>query len=179
VVRSASLLTNRDQSKSLSLAGTGASSWRVVSQPLHGTVGLQGAVATYFPDPGYVGADSFTFAGSNGFVESNLGTTKVRVAGAVNGVADLVPPRTTPRLPANRARVAGPQFTVTGIATDKNGIAAVEFRIGAGPWQPAAGTTKWSATINGVAAGRLMLSFRATDAAGNSSPLIKRIYTVL
>ncbi len=179
VVRNGSLLALRDQPKSIPLSGTGASTWRVVSQPVHGTVGLQGTLATYFPDPGYVGADTFTFAASNGFVESNLGATKIRVAGSVNGVADFVPPTVTPRLPANRARVHGPDFTVTGVAADRNGIDLVEFRIGAGPWQAATGTTKWSAAITGVPIGPLTLSFRSTDAAGNQSTVIKRTYTVL
>jgi hypothetical protein len=179
VVRNGTLLALRDQPKSLPLAGTGALSWRIVSQPVHGTVGLVGTVATYFPEPGFVGSDSFTFAASNGFVESNLGATKIRVSGSVNGVADFVPPRITPRLPVNRARVHGPQLTVTGIATDKNGINLVEFRIGTGPWQAASGTTQWSATITGLVAGPLTLSFRATDAAGNQSAVIQRFYTVL
>jgi hypothetical protein len=112
-------------------------------------------------------------------VESNLGATKIRVSGSVNGVADFVPPRITPRLPVNRARVHGPQLTVSGIATDKNGINLVEFRIGTGPWQAASGTTQWSATITGLVAGPLTLSFRASDAAGNQSAVIQRFYTVL
>ncbi len=178
VVRNASLIALRDQSKPLPLGATSLS-WRIVRQPLHGTVGLQGAVSTYFPDAGYVGADSFTFAASDGYVESNLGVTKIRVAGSVNGVADFVPPIITPRLPANRARVHGPQFTVTGTATDKNGIASVEFRIGAGPWQAATGTAAWSAPITGVTPGVVTISFRAKDAAGNLSAIIPRVYTVL
>lgn len=78
-----SLILAMDQPKGIDLRTTGSRplTVRIVSQPEHGTVGLQGAVATYFSDPGYVGSDMFTFAASNGFVESNLSTTNIRVAG--------------------------------------------------------------------------------------------------
>lgn len=180
-VRNGSFLALRDQPKSLALvgAGTGNLSWRIVSQPLHGTVGLQGAVATYFPDATYVGADSFTYAASDGSVESNLGITKIRVGGSVNGVRDFVPPTVTPRLPANRAKVHGPQFNVTGVAADKNDISLAEFRVASRPWQTATGTLKWTVTITGVWPGPVTISFRSTDTAGNQSAVIQRIYTVL
>jgi hypothetical protein len=132
----------------------------------------------YFPDPGFVGSDSFTFAASDGYVESNLGLAKIVVVGAVNGVPDYVPPTVTPRSPANLARVRGPNFTATGTATDKNGIALVEFRVGKGPWANATGTSSWSAAITGVSKGAVTISFRATDAAGNLSAVIPRVYTV-
>jgi hypothetical protein len=70
-------------SSSLVLAATDADrnalSYRVVSQPGHGTVGLSGATATYFSEPGYVGADSFTWAAWDGSVNSNLATVTVAV----------------------------------------------------------------------------------------------------
>ena len=111
-------------------------------------------------------------------MESNLSTTKVRVAGLVNGVLDFVPPIIAPSLPINRSRVQGPDFTVTGTATDENGIGLVEFRVGAGPWQAAEGTGSWSAAVAGVASGPVTIRFRATDAAGNQSATISRAYTV-
>ena len=49
-------------------------SFRVVSQPVHGTVSLTGNTATYFPEPGFVGADSFTYAAWDGSTDSKLGT---------------------------------------------------------------------------------------------------------
>ncbi len=178
-VSNRSLLTLRDQSKALPLSTAASSlSWRIVHQPIHGTVGLQGSVSTYFPDPGYVGADSFTFAASDGFVESNLGLAKVTVAGVANGVADYVPPTVTPMLPVNRTRVRGPQFTMAGTAADKNGISSVEFRVSAGPWQHATGTSTWSAAITGLSPGPVLISTRATDGAGNLSAVILRVFYV-
>ena len=175
-----SLILPVDQPKSINLraSGSGPLTLRIVNQPEHGTVGLQDSVATYYPDAGYVGADSFTFAASNGYVESNLSTTKVRVAGLVNGVTDLVPPIIAPSLPINRSRVQGPDFEVTGTATDENGIRTVEFRVGAGPWQTVDGTSSWKAAVAGIASGPVTISFRATDAAGNQSATISRAYTV-
>lgn len=52
---------------------------RVVKQPAHGTVGLSGKTATYFPEPGYAGASSFTFAAWDGKVDSNLGKVTLTV----------------------------------------------------------------------------------------------------
>ena len=46
---------------------------RIVSQAQHGTVGLIGTTATYYPDAGYSGNDSFTFAANDGQTDSNLG----------------------------------------------------------------------------------------------------------
>ncbi len=55
---------------------------RIVSQPSHGTVALAGTTATYYPDAGFTGADSFTFAASDGSTESNLATVRVTVGNA-------------------------------------------------------------------------------------------------
>jgi len=50
---------------------------RIVSQPLHGTVGLSGAVATYYPEDGQIGSESFTFAASDGSTDSNLAHAQI------------------------------------------------------------------------------------------------------
>jgi len=60
---------------------------RVVSQPAHGTAGLSGSTATYTPEVGFVGADSFTFAAWDGSIDSNLATATIAVQ---SGAADLV-----------------------------------------------------------------------------------------
>ncbi len=52
---------------------------RVVSQPAHGTAGLSGTIATYYPEPGFAGTDTFTFAAWDGSTDSNLGTVTVSV----------------------------------------------------------------------------------------------------
>ncbi len=62
--------------------------YRIVSQPAHGTVALLGARATYRPDDAFAGVDTFTFAARDGFVDSNLATVQVSV-GTAQPVADL------------------------------------------------------------------------------------------
>jgi hypothetical protein len=68
---------------SLTLVGAaingGPVSFRVVSQPTHGTVSLSGANATYFPEPTFVGGDSFTYASWDGSANSSLGTVSLTV----------------------------------------------------------------------------------------------------
>ncbi|HZR18435.1 MAG TPA: PKD domain-containing protein, partial [Verrucomicrobiae bacterium] len=51
--------------------------YRVVTQPVHGTVSVAGNIATYFPAPGYVGTDSFTYTAWDLAADSNLGTVTV------------------------------------------------------------------------------------------------------
>ena len=63
----------------LPATGTGIS-LRIISQAAHGSVGLTGSVAIYFPDPGFIGTDTFTFAAYNGSRNSSLATGSVAVA---------------------------------------------------------------------------------------------------
>jgi len=51
---------------------------RIVGQPAHGTAGLTGRTATYIPEAGFSGTDTFTFAAWDGFTDSNLGVVTVR-----------------------------------------------------------------------------------------------------
>lgn len=55
---------------------------RIVSQPSHGTVGLVGLEATYYPEVGFDGADEFTFAAWDNSVDSNLAHVAIAVAPA-------------------------------------------------------------------------------------------------
>jgi PKD repeat protein len=68
--------------------------FRIVSQPTHGSVGVSNNLATYFPDPGFVGNDTFTFAANDTWSDSNLATGTVAVAqGSYGlGIAARVPP---------------------------------------------------------------------------------------
>ena len=52
---------------------------RLVTQPAHGTVGLVGNQATYYPETGFAGSDAFTFAASDNWNDSNLGTVQINV----------------------------------------------------------------------------------------------------
>ena len=111
-------------SVAMTLPGTDANgdalTFRVVSQPGHGTVGVANNVATYFADPGYVGGDTFTFAANDGFSDSNLGTGTVTVAPgpfSIAAVAD-VPPTWPAGWPAPFGAVATPSNTTATVTYD-------------------------------------------------------------
>jgi len=60
-----SATANLNQAKVVTLSGSigngGALEYAIASQPAHGSVSLNGGVATYTPASGYVGADSFSY----------------------------------------------------------------------------------------------------------------------
>ena len=62
---------------------------RIVQQPTHGTVALSGLVATYRPDPGYIGPDFFTYLASDAgsVVDSVPATISVKV-GSISATLD-------------------------------------------------------------------------------------------
>ena len=73
--------TTNDRAVALMLSATGAGlTLRIISQPANGSVGLSNGVATYFPNPGFIGNDTFTFAAYNGSKDSRLATGIVTVA---------------------------------------------------------------------------------------------------
>ena len=74
----------------MTLTGSGAINWRIVSQPASGTIGVSNNIATYYPGEGFVGTDMFTFAANSGFRDSNLATGTV-VAVARDSVGDGLP----------------------------------------------------------------------------------------
>jgi hypothetical protein len=57
---------------------------RIVSQPSFGTVGLNGAQATYFPPAGWAGSETFTYAAWDGAIDSNLASVTLTVEGCGN-----------------------------------------------------------------------------------------------
>jgi hypothetical protein len=83
VVKDAVKSTPNDLPLKVALTGTDANNdpltYRIVSQPRHGTVGWTATQATYHPEAGYVGRDSFTFAAWDGKTESNLATVTINV----------------------------------------------------------------------------------------------------
>ncbi len=91
VASNLSASTAANTSRSVTLTATDpaglALTYRIVSQAVNGTVGLVGAVATYFPSAGFSGTDTFTYAASNGSTESNLATVTVTVGGGGGAAA--------------------------------------------------------------------------------------------
>ena len=82
----AGVVTNTLNSASvvMTLPGTDANgnpvTFRIVSQPAHGSLGVTNHLATYYPEPGFVGTEHFTFAANDSYADSNLGTGTVSVA---------------------------------------------------------------------------------------------------
>ena len=93
------LVTNTTNDKAVSfvlpMSGTNLIP-RIITQATNGTVGINTntRVATYFPNPGFVGTDAFTFAAYNTSRNSGLATATITVAqGPFSiGAAALVPP---------------------------------------------------------------------------------------
>ncbi len=82
-----------------------------MTQPAHGTVVTDGsASATYTPEPGYAGPDSFTFRAFDGWMNSKAATVTVKVNAppVVDAGADVGTPWGVP-------------VTLTGTATDPDG----------------------------------------------------------
>jgi hypothetical protein len=84
VVASVTTNTPNSANVAMTLPGTDANgnplTFRIVSQPARGSVGVTNHLATYYPEPGFVGTERFTFAANDSYSDSNLGTGTVNVA---------------------------------------------------------------------------------------------------
>jgi len=100
---------------------------RVVSQPAHGTAGLIGTTATYYPESGYAGTDTFTYAASDGTLESNLGTVTIAVTAGGGGGCTLTCTATVP----GTAREAAPvPFGANATATNCGSLPTYAWNFG-------------------------------------------------
>ncbi|HET7487726.1 MAG TPA: Ig-like domain-containing protein [Acidimicrobiales bacterium] len=99
----------------------------------------------------------------------NRATATVTVTVA-NPVADTTPPSVAIATPAAGASVSG-TLAAGGSAADDVAVARVEIRVDAGSFQPAGGTSSWTAAIDTttLADGAHILTARATDGSGNAS----------
>jgi hypothetical protein len=80
VVTNRTLVTEANTPSGLTLSSNEpGATLRIVNQPQHGSVALSGAVATYYPEANFAGADSFTYAAFDGFADSNLASVSVTV----------------------------------------------------------------------------------------------------
>lgn len=94
--------------------------YRIVGQAEHGTVGLSGAVATYFPAGDHPGNDSFTYAAWDGKIDSNL----ARVALTTTSSGCVL--SCTATVPATASELSA--LTFDGAASATNCTAAPAFR---------------------------------------------------
>jgi PKD repeat protein len=124
---------------------------RVISQPANGSVGVSSNVLTYFPNPGFIGNDTFTYAAYDGSKNSLLATGTVAVAqGPYSfGIAARVPTNSPAGWPV--------AFAVVPTVTNYSGPVMFNWTFGDGPAGntnqfPAhaynsAGTYGWSVTV--------------------------------
>ncbi len=121
--------TTNDQSVAMTLPATGVGAVvRVISQPANGSVGLDTntSLATYFPNPGFIGTDIFTFAAYDGAKNSNLATGAVSVA---QGPCSL---GATAYVPPTYPALWSVPFTVVPAVTNFAGAVSFEWNFGDG-----------------------------------------------
>jgi len=88
-----------------------AATLRIISQPAHGSVGVNNHTVTYFADPGYVGSDSFTYAAYDGNKNSAHGSATVAVSQGAYSVTAAAP--VPPNYPAGWPAAFGVVPTIT------------------------------------------------------------------
>ncbi len=98
IASNTALLTTAGSSAGISLNAADpeglAVTLRIISQPAHGRVSLSNNLATYFPETGFIGNDSFTFSALDGATDSNPAGVDVTVGSGDCMLASLpVAPR--------------------------------------------------------------------------------------
>ena len=99
-----------------------ALTYRVATAPAHGTVTLNGNVATYTPAASYYGSDSFTFLANDGVLDSNPAAVAVTVTASARNhppVCTAARPSVTRIWPPNHREVP---LSILGV-TDADGDA--------------------------------------------------------
>jgi len=93
---------------------------------------------------------------------------------------DVTKPAVTFLTPAAGGRVTNSPVTITGKASDAGGIMLVECRLenasGTSDYQPAVGTTNWTAIVDNLIPGPNTVRVRARDASGNISSEVGRSF---
>jgi len=118
-------LNNQSLSFALPVGGVSATA-RVISQPQHGYVGVSNNVATYFPEAGFLGADTFTFAAWNGSKNSTLATGTVAVVQGPFGLTAKT------LVPANYPATWAAPFTVLPSLSNIVGTVSFDWDFGDG-----------------------------------------------
>jgi PKD repeat protein len=157
--------TTNDKSVAFLLPITGAGAYpRIITQATNGAVGVNTNthIATYFPNPGFVGTDRFTFAAYDGSRNSTLATGTVTVAqgpfsiGAVAHVPPTYPAAlpvafvVVPTVTNNAAPVTFDWDFGDGSAHSTNQYAAHAYAaLGTYNWSVTSTVSTASTTVNG------------------------------
>ncbi len=136
VVADQSVTVAEDSEQDITLTATDIdgdiSSFNILTQPLHGEVSLDGALATYVPNKDYVGVDSFTYSASDDSETSNIATVNIIVTN-VNDAPEAVENKiTTDKFTeisidvlANDSDIDGDSLTVSSVTTPSSGTATI------------------------------------------------------
>ena len=141
--------------------GPNALAYSIVGQATHGSAVIDGGSATYTPDPGFSGSDSFTFKVNDGLDDSNIATIAVMVA------PDRAPQATgsSVSVPFQGAK------TITLQASDADPSDRLKYKVISGPRHgrisTGIGATRTYTAGNGYV-GTDSFSFRANDGTLNS-----------
>jgi len=131
---------------------------RIISQPANGSLGVTNKVLTYFPEAGFVGTDTFTYAAYDGSKNSTLATGSVTVAqGPISiNLVTLVPATAAAGWPAAFSAVATTANTPATVTYqwqfgDGSGLNSNQFAQHA---YPAPGNYSWQvvATVGAASA---------------------------
>ncbi len=137
----------------------------IVSQPAHGSVGLNGNIATYFPDSGFIGVDTFTFAAYDGSKNSALASATI----GVGVIIDVTPPTITITSPTSASIYSATtaNLMLGGTASDDVAVTNVRWSNDRGGSGDAVGTTNWTASGILLQSGVNVITVTARDAMNN------------
>jgi PGF-CTERM protein len=90
------------------------------------------------------------------------------VSYVVRGSEDTTPPTVSVDSPSDGDTFTTATITVSGTASDNEGVSKVEVKVGSGDWTDASGTMSWSKTVT-LIQGMNTIDVRAIDDTGNPS----------
>jgi hypothetical protein len=86
----------------------------------------------------------------------------------VGGSKDTTPPNVSITSPTSGDTFTTSSITISGTASDNEGVSKVQVKVGSGGWVDASGTTVWSKTVT-LSQGLNKIDVIAIDTSGNSS----------
>ncbi len=153
--------TNQDTPLSITLYATDpendALTYTITTPPSHGTLSGTGASRTYTPDPGYAGADGFIFK-----VNDSYGATAAAIA--YIDVFDTAAPVITLNGSDPMTVAQNTPFTDPGATAEDNRDGSVPVTV--------------SGTVNTASSGSYILTYTATDSAGNTTMKTRTVNVV-
>ncbi len=152
---------------SLSVSGTASDDVQVSRVDLQvdgGTWQLANGTSSWVVSLAGLGAGSHTLTARASDAAGNTRLANVSVT--TSAPADVTAPTVVISSPADGATIAA-STVVSGSAADDRGVARVDVQVDGGAWQVANGTSSWSSTLAGLAAGTHTITARAADGAGN------------